>query len=84
MIIGAGPAGVSVVETLRTYDQEVSIEMFSAEPYPPYSLLAMVDHFVNGSNAYIWCVMDWPERMKVDYYSGCRVVSIDTHDKKSF
>jgi NAD(P)H-nitrite reductase large subunit len=82
VIIGAGPAGVSVVETLRTYDQEVVIEMFSTEPYPPYSPPAMVDHFVNGSNAHIWRGTDWPERMKVDYHSGCRVVSIDTHDNK--
>ncbi len=35
VIIGAGPAGVSAVETLRAYDTRTPVTMLSAEPYLP-------------------------------------------------
>ena len=49
VIVGAGPAGVSVVETVRAADRESEIVMFSDEPYTPYSPPAMADHFITGS-----------------------------------
>ena len=61
VIVGAGPAGVSVVETLRAHDQHSQVTMLSAEPYPPYSPPAMADHFINGSGAHLWRGPDWPE-----------------------
>ena len=41
IIIGAGPAGVSTVETIRTYNRDAEIMMLSAEPNLPYSPPAM-------------------------------------------
>lgn len=80
VIIGAGPAGVSVAETIRAHDQQTEILMVSAESYPPYSPPAMADHFIHGSNAHLWRGGDWPERLKVDYESGVTVNGISADD----
>lgn len=77
VIIGAGPAGVSVVETIRAHNQQAEILMFSSEPFPPYSPPAMADHFTHGSQAHLWRGEDWPEKVGVDYQSGSTVVEID-------
>ena len=49
-----GPAGVSVAETIRAYDRQAELIVVSAEPYPPYSPPAMVDHFLTGSQSHLW------------------------------
>ena len=77
LIIGAGPAGVSVAETVRAHDASAEILMLSAEPYPPYAPPAMIDHFLTGSQAHLWRGTDWPERMGVDYRSGAVVTGVD-------
>jgi len=80
VIVGAGPAGVSVVETVRTADRESQMVMFSDEPYLPYSPPAMADHFITGSDVHLWRGVDWPEQMGIDYRSGTRVAGIDPKD----
>jgi len=82
LIVGAGPAGVSVVETLRAYDQHSEIIMLSAEPYLPYSPPAMADHFITGSNAHLWRSADWPALMQVDYRSGIMATSLDSTEHR--
>ena len=81
VIIGAGPAGVSVVETVRAYDRQAEIVMLSAEPTLPYSPPAMADHFITGSDVHLWRAVDWPQQMGLDYHKGARVTSLqpDTH-----
>lgn len=76
LIIGAGPAGVSTVETLRQLDHQVEITMLSDEPYLPYSPPAMVDHFLTGADTHLWRAADWPRQMGVDYRQGVKVVAI--------
>lgn len=76
VIIGAGPAGVSVAETLRCYDKQSELVMLGAEPYPPYAPPAMVDHFLTGSSAHFWREADWPVQTGVDYRSGVEVTGI--------
>ncbi len=76
VIIGAGPAGVSAAETLRTHDKGCEIVMFSAEPYPPYSPPAMIDHFLTGSQAHLWREADWAEQTGVDYRNGVVVTAV--------
>ena len=80
VIIGAGPAGVSAVETMRVHDQKSEILMVSAEPFPPYSPPAMADHFIHGTNAHLWRGQDWPEKHSVDYRSGVTVKGVDPDD----
>jgi nitrite reductase (NADH) large subunit len=77
IIIGAGPAGVSVAETVRDHDRDADLTVISAEPYPPYSPPAMAEHFISGSDAHLWRGVDWPERMGVDYRSGTTVTAVD-------
>jgi NAD(P)H-nitrite reductase large subunit len=77
VIIGAGPAGVSVVETLRAFDQQSELVVFSSEPYPPYSPPALADHFMHASQHHLWRGMDWPLRLGVDYRPGTLVAGID-------
>lgn len=81
VIIGAGPAGVSTAETLRSYDRQAEIVVLSAEPTPPYSPPAMADHFLTGSPTHLWRGNDWPEQWGIDYQNGVQVTSIqpDSH-----
>jgi len=81
VIIGAGPAGVSTVETIRAYDREAEIVVLSAEPTLPYSPPAMADHFITGSDSHLWRNSNWPQQMNLDYRKGTEVTSIqpDTH-----
>ena len=70
VIIGAGPAGVTVAETLRQHDRQSEIVMLTDEPYPPYSPPAMVEYFGTGREVHFWRGQDFPERMGVDYRPG--------------
>jgi NAD(P)H-nitrite reductase large subunit len=81
VIIGAGPAGVSVVETLRVHDRGGEIVMLSAEPSLPYSPPAMADHFLSGSKAHLWRDNNWLEQMALDYRKGAVVSGLqpDAH-----
>jgi len=76
VIIGAGPAGVSAVETFRVYDRKSEIVMLSAEPTPPYSPPAMADHFITGSDTHLWRDSDWPQKMRLDYKKGVEVTRV--------
>jgi len=41
VILGAGPAGVTAAETLRSVDSQASITLVGGEPEPPYSRMAL-------------------------------------------
>jgi NADPH-dependent 2,4-dienoyl-CoA reductase/sulfur reductase-like enzyme len=84
VIIGAGPAGVTVAETVRSLDQQAELIILSAEPYPPYSPPAMADHFLTGSQAHLWRGDDWPQRMGVDYRMGVIVTGVDPRNRQVF
>jgi NADPH-dependent 2,4-dienoyl-CoA reductase/sulfur reductase-like enzyme len=77
IIIGAGPAGVSAAETVRTFDRQADITMLTDEPYLPYSPPAMADHFILGTDNHLWRPGDWPAITGVDYRSGERVTAIE-------
>jgi NAD(P)H-nitrite reductase large subunit len=76
VIIGAGPAGVTVAETLRQYDGTSEIVMITDEPYPPYSPPAMVAYFETGEEAHWWRGKDFAQRMGLDYRPAKRVASV--------
>ena len=77
IIIGAGPAGVTAAETLRTFDRQAELTMLTDEPYLPYSPPAMADHFIHGSDLHLWRPNDWPEQTGVDYRMGREVEDIE-------
>jgi NAD(P)H-nitrite reductase large subunit len=76
VIIGAGPAGVSVAETLRQYDRSSEVVMLTDEPHPPYSPPAMVEYFRSGRQVHLWRGQDFPERMDLDYRPATRVAAV--------
>ncbi len=77
LIIGAGPAGLTVAETLRAHDGEAEIVMLSAEPFAPYSPPAMVDYFTTGrEETLFWKGRDVCDRLGLEYRSGARVAAI--------
>ncbi len=76
VIVGAGPAGVAAAETVRNLDRHTEIIVLSAEPYPPYSPPAMIDHFLSGSNAHLWRGEDWPDRFRIDYRNNTQVSAV--------
>jgi NAD(P)H-nitrite reductase large subunit len=80
VIIGAGPAGVTVVETLRQYGSQAEVVMLTDEPYPPYSPPAMVVYFETGEAVHFWRGQDFAERMAVDYRSAARVAGVMPHE----
>ena len=77
VIAGAGPAGITVAESLRVHDRDVEITMLSSEPYPPYAPPAMADHFLTGrEDTLFWKGRDVCERLNVDYHANACVRSL--------
>lgn len=81
VIIGAGPAGVTIAETVRQHDTGADIIVLSDEPFPPYSPPAMVEYFATGREAHFWRGTDWPERTGVDYRAGTRASGITPDER---
>ena len=78
VIVGAGPAGITVAETLRQLDPTLGITLISAEPYPPYAPPALADHFLTGRTAPLyWKGQDVDRRLEIDYRMGVRVRAVD-------
>ena len=82
LILGAGPAGISVAEHMRALENETGsrhdISVVSAEPFPPYSPPAMADHFLTGREASLyWKGKDVCNRLEIDYYSGRVACAVD-------
>ena len=76
VIIGAGPAGVTVAETLRQHDRSAEILMISSEPFPPYSPPAMLEYFTTGREVHFWKGRDFPQLLRIDYRPGTKVAAV--------
>ncbi len=93
VILGAGPAGVTVAERVRRLDPEAEISLVSAEPFPPYSPPAMADHFLRHRSTVgapeggteeplFWKGRDFCSRLGLDYRSPARVRSVDVANRR--
>lgn len=82
VIVGAGPAGVTVAETVRQYDDEAEIVLITAEPYPPYAPPAIVDYFLTGQETHLWKGMDLPERLCLEWRPDTLVTELRPERKK--
>ena len=83
VIIGAGPAGITVAETIRRFDRDVPITVISAESFPPYSPPAMADHFLTGrDDPLYWMGRDVGGRLGLDVRDDRVVASVlpDAHE----
>ncbi len=81
VIIGAGPAGITVAETLCRYDFKSEIVMLSAEPYPPYSPPALAEYLLTGRELHLWRGRDYPADLKIDYRSNSPVAAVIPAEK---
>ena len=77
LVIGAGPAGVTVAETLRLHGDQSEIVMLSSEPFPPYSPPAMVEYFQTGRPVHLWKGEDFSDRFDIDYRQGAEAIAVD-------
>ena len=74
VIIGAGPAGLTVAETLRQSGSNADIVLLSAEPFPPYAPPAMAEYFLSGNEETLfWKGRDICQRLALDYRENVRV-----------
>lgn len=77
VIIGAGPAGLTVAEQLREGDGAAEITMISAEPFPPYAPPALADYFTTGNEeALFWKGKSVSDDLRLRYRSGTRVANV--------
>ncbi len=83
VIIGAGPAGLTVAETLREYDRKVEIALLSSEPFAPYAPPAMADHFLTGrKETLFWKGEDVCSRLGVEHRPNVRVTAVQFAKKQ--
>ena len=82
IIVGAGPAGLTVAEGVRRLGVDADVTMLSAEPYPPYAPPAMADYFTTGREGTVfWKGKDVCDRLSIDYRSGTKVVRLEPDAK---
>ncbi len=86
VILGAGPAGVTAAETIRSVDKSGSITLVSGEPGPPYSRMAL-PYYIHGQigedGTYLRQIANHYERLNISYLNA-RAGGIDTKSKKLF
>lgn len=77
VVIGTGPAGITVAETIRRLDPDAELVLLSTERRPPYSPPAMADHFLTGRRGPLfWKGEDVAERLGATELRGVRVVGV--------
>lgn len=82
VIVGAGPGGLTVAETVRRHDSAARITVLAAEPAPPYAPPALAEHFLTGrEDGLYWRGRDVAERLGLDFRPGRRVISVGLADE---
>ncbi len=85
LIAGAGPAGVTVAETLREMGFEGDILMFTAEPYPPYSPPVLAEYLKSRGKdrTVFWKGEDFAEKAGVNLLFR-EIIAVDIREKKVY
>lgn len=82
-IIGMGPAGVNVAQTLRNNGCNDIITMFSAEKVPPYSPPALGEYLMTGNeDVLFWRGRNFCEKYNIDCRAGEKIVQVMPEGKK--
>ena len=86
VILGAGPAGVTAAETIRSVDKTGTITLVSGEPGPPYSRMAIpyyIDGKIGEGGTYLRQIANHYEGLGINYINA-RAGGIDSSSKKLF
>lgn len=84
VILGAGPAGVTAAETIRSHDKSGTITLIGGEPEPPYSRMAipyLLHGSINEHGTYLRQDDDHYKNLDINYRHGF-AERIDTQGKK--
>lgn len=83
IIIGNGVAGATAAEVIRKNNKDISISVYSDEPYPFYSRIKL-PHFlgdeIKQEDTYIYNA-DWYKEKGIEFYPGTKIKKIEP-DKK--
>lgn len=86
VILGAGPAGVTAAETIRSVDKTGSITLIGGDPEPPYSRMA-IPYYLHGNikeqGTYLRQQADHYEKLGIKYITG-RAGGVDPGSKSLF
>ncbi len=86
VILGAGPAGVTAAETIRSYDKTGRITLIGGEPEPPYSRMA-IPYLLHGNieerGTYLRQTDGHYDKLGITYQTG-RAGGIDTDKRQLF
>ncbi len=78
-----GPAGVSVVKTLRNHGFDDDITMFSVENNPPYSPPSLGEYLITGNEEVLfWEGKDFCEKYHVNCRAGEKIAEIIPEKKE--
>jgi 3-phenylpropionate/trans-cinnamate dioxygenase ferredoxin reductase subunit len=80
IIVGAGQAGLTIAESLRTEGYQGAIKLIGDEPRGPYHRPPLSKGFLSGESSAAQLVMRAPEaiaRKNIELITGVRVTSID-------
>lgn len=82
VILGAGPAGISLAARLRSLQDQSGIQpelsMVSSETDPPYSPPAMAEYFLTGRDqALFWKGADVCRRLNIEFHGGRTAVCVN-------
>ncbi len=81
VIIGSGPAGVTVAETLRNEGFRDEIMMFSGEDAPPYAPAVLASFFEEGGETIFWKGRDFCQRHGITCRQGQWIDAVRPADK---
>lgn len=86
VILGAGPAGVTAAETLRSVDPNANITLVGGEPEPPYSRMALpylIYGKIDEGGTYLRQDPAHYDKLRIGYVTG-RCGGIDSRNKQVF
>src|SRR3989344_1441202 len=86
LIIGGGIAGTSATEIIRQNDEQGSLGIISAEPYPLYSriMLSKPEFYTdrNAPESIFLKQPEWYSTNKIDFLNGRTVIKLDAAKKE--
>ncbi|MEQ8824375.1 MAG: FAD-dependent oxidoreductase [Filomicrobium sp.] len=86
VVLGAGPAGVTAAETLRSVDPNATITLIGGEPEPPYSRMALpylIYGKIDEGGTYLRQDPEHYDKQRIRYIMG-RCGGIDSAEKKLY